>query len=132
VDIVTPEHVLAESAAMRSVFSRKRRMMIESLEAMGVGIDKYPEGTFYVWGNLENLPEPLRDGMAFFRAALEKQVIVVPGEFFDVNPGRRRPGRVSRFRNHIRFSFGPEEETLQSGLSRLADLVAVERTRAAG
>ena len=36
--------------------------------------------------------------MAFFRAALEQQVIVVPGEFFDVNPGKRRAARLSRFR----------------------------------
>jgi hypothetical protein len=29
----------------------------------------------------------------FFRAALDKQLIVVPGEFFDVNPGKRRSQR---------------------------------------
>ncbi len=28
--------------------------------------------------------------MGFFRAALEHKVITVPGEFFDVNPGKRR------------------------------------------
>ena len=36
------------------------------------------------------LPPPLNDGMGFFRAALEQKVIAVPGEFFDVNPGKRR------------------------------------------
>ena len=35
-------------------------------------------------------------------------MITVPGEFFDVNPGKRRLGRASRFRDHVRFSFGPE------------------------
>jgi N-succinyldiaminopimelate aminotransferase len=58
--------------------------------------------------------------MGFFRAALEKKVIVVPGEFFDVNPGKRRAGRTSRFRAHVRFSFGPAEATVRAGLERLA------------
>ena len=44
------------------------------------------------------MPAPLNDGMGLFRAALTKKVIVVPGEFFDVNPGKRRQGRASRFR----------------------------------
>ena len=46
--------------------------------------------------------------MAFLKAALEQKVICVPGEFFDVNPGKRRAGRPSRFRQYVRFSFGPE------------------------
>ena len=50
--------------------------------------------------------------MSFFRAALERKVICVPGEFFDVNPGKRRSGRPSRFRHYVRFSFGPEEATV--------------------
>ena len=45
---------------------------------------------------MRNLPSDcLNDGMGFFKAALEKKVIVVPGEFFDVNPGKRRAGRPS-------------------------------------
>ena len=40
--------------------------------------------------DLRGLPAGLDDGMEFFRAALERKVIVVPGEFFDVNPGQRR------------------------------------------
>ena len=55
----------------------------------------------------------INDGMAFFRAALERQVICVPGEFFDVNPGKRRSGRPSRFRHYVRFSFGPEEAAVR-------------------
>ena len=60
-----------------------------------------------MWGKVDGLPPPLNDGMGFFRAALAKKVIAVPGEFFDVNPGKRRSRRVSRFRSHVRFSFGP-------------------------
>ena len=68
--------------------------------------------------------------MRFFRAALERKVIVVPGEFFDVNPGGRRPGgRVSRFRDYVRFSFGPEEKVLRKGLKRIKAMIAAHRRR---
>ena len=86
--------------------------------------DRPPEGTFYVWGNLAGLPPPLNDGMGFFRAALEEQVITVPGEFFDVNPGKRRAGSRSRFRSYTRFSFGPARPVLERALDRLETLVA--------
>jgi hypothetical protein len=61
--------------------------------------------------------------MSFFRAALDKNVITVPGEFFDVNPGKRRAGGRSRFRAYIRFSFGPARPTLERALDRLERLV---------
>jgi aspartate/methionine/tyrosine aminotransferase len=61
--------------------------------------------------------------MGFFRAALDKQVIVVPGEFFDVNPGKRRSQRASRFRRHVRFSFGPAMASLETALGRLEALI---------
>jgi hypothetical protein len=51
-------------------------------------------------------------------------VIVVPGDFFDVNPGKRRDRRLSRFRKHVRFSFGPALETLEKAVARLEELVA--------
>ena len=53
--------------------------------------------------------------MQFFKAALEEKVICVPGEFFDVNPGKRRAGRPSRFRQYARFSFGPDEDDGEDG-----------------
>jgi N-succinyldiaminopimelate aminotransferase len=72
---------------------------------------------------VQDLPPPLSDGMGFFRAALEEKVIVVPGEFFDVNPGKRRAGRPSRFRQHVRLSFGPSRESIEKALSRLERVV---------
>jgi aspartate/methionine/tyrosine aminotransferase len=65
--------------------------------------------------------------MSFFRAALKERVICVPGEFFDINPGKRRSGRPSRFRNYVRFSFGPEEGKVREGVSRIQRLVRGER-----
>lgn len=112
-----------ETAAIQATFSRKRALMLDGLRKLGVSIDVEPEGTFYVWGSVAELPEGLSDGMSFFRAALDHKVIVVPGQFFDVNPGKRRAGRQSRFARHLRFSFGPSEEVLTRALRRLGTLV---------
>jgi aspartate/methionine/tyrosine aminotransferase len=88
-----------------------------------VRFDLEPEGTFYCWGDLSNLPPHLRTADAFFRAALAEKVIVVPGPFFDVDPGKRRVGRPSRFKSHVRFSFGPSEAVIDEALARLGKLV---------
>lgn len=119
VPLLHPDHVRAETQAIRETFTRKRRVMLDGLRDLGVRFDAEPEGTFYCWGDLSALPAPLNDGMSFFRWALEQQVICVPGEFFDINPGKRRSGRGSRFRRYARFSFGPEIETISAGLERL-------------
>src|SRR5450755_406735 len=123
-----PSHVERELSAIQAAFRPKRERLLEGLRALGVRVEPAPEGTFYVWGDLSGLPAPLSEGMALFRAALEHQVITVPGEFFDVNPGKRRRGRASRFRNHARFSFGPPMDVVERALERLGALV---RARAA-
>ena len=117
------EHVRTETAAIQKTFSRKRELMLEGLKRIGVLVDVAPEGTFYVFGSVADLPARMNDGQSFFRAALEHRVIVVPGEFFDVNPGKRRAHRPSRFRHHVRFSFGPSEESLTRALGRLEKMV---------
>ncbi len=113
----------AEARAIQSVFGEKRQLVIDRLRAMGVGVSAPPSGAFYVFAELRNLPPALRDGMDFFRAALERQVIVVPGKFFDVDPGRRRDHIPSRLRNYVRVSYGPSMETVTAGLDRLDELV---------
>src|SRR5260370_7501654 len=104
-------------------FRRKGEGVLAGLERIGIHADRPPDGPFYVWGNLSGLPPPLNDGMAFFRAALERKVITVPGEFFDVNPGKRRHGRASRFRSYVRFSFGPERRFVERAADRVAAMV---------
>ena len=86
---------MKETLAIHHDFREKRDRFHSRLERLGVRIDRAPDGTFYVWGNLAGLPAPLNDGMGFFRAALEQKVITVPGEFFDVNPGKRRAPRLA-------------------------------------
>jgi aspartate/methionine/tyrosine aminotransferase len=123
VPLLEEAHVIQETNAIQQVFRAKRDRLLSGLQRLGVRVDRVPDGTFYVWGNVAQLPAPLNDGMGFFRAALEKQVIVVPGEFFDVNPGKRRSSRASRFRQYVRFSFGPSMATMETALSRLEQLV---------
>jgi aspartate/methionine/tyrosine aminotransferase len=117
-------HVIAETEAIHRVFRAKRDALLSRLERLGIRTDRAPEGTFYVWGRVDGLPAPLADGMGFFRAALGKKVICVPGEFFDVNPGKRRSQRTSRFRAHVRFSFGPSLPSLETACDRLEEMIA--------
>jgi aspartate/methionine/tyrosine aminotransferase len=123
ISLLEETHVRAETAAIARAFAEKRTLLVERLRRLGVHIELAPEGTFYVWGDLSGLPEPLNDGMSFFRTALDHKVIVVPGEFFDVNPGKRRGPHRSRFRRHARFSFGPPIEVLQRGCDRLEAII---------
>lgn len=119
IPLLDPEKTLDETRALSHVFRRKRNRALARLQAMGVEVERPPEGTFYVFGNLRGLPEPISTGMKLFRAALAHRVIVVPGAFFDVNPGKRRAGHPSRFRHHVRVSFGPPEGAVESGLDAL-------------
>ncbi len=127
IPLLSVEHARLETAAIQASFARKRDLMIAGLKRIGVTIDSEPQGTFYVWGSVAELPAGLNDGHAFFRAALDHKVIVVPGEFFDVNPGKRRANRASRFRHHVRFSFGPSEAVLTRALVRLEEMVKLRR-----
>jgi len=128
IPLLTDEHVQKETLATHAAFREKREKMIARLERLGIRADRAPDGTFYVWGNLASLPPPLNEGMGFFRAALERKVITVPGEFFDVNPGKRRSHRASRFRSYARFSFGPPMAQVEEALTRVEALV-VSATR---
>jgi aspartate/methionine/tyrosine aminotransferase len=118
VRVLEPARADQETHALRNVFSRKRNLMVERLASMGLHIARPSEGTFYVWACVQTLREPFDDSGVFFRRALERRVMTVPGAFFDVNPGQRRRGR-SPFHNWMRFSFGPSEPNVRLGLERL-------------
>jgi N-succinyldiaminopimelate aminotransferase len=124
IELLSPAAAMAETKAIHTEFGKKRKKLLEGLRDLGFTVDLPPEGTFYVWASAQHLPPSISDGMAFFRAALERKVITVPGEFFDVDPGKRRGGRASRFRRHLRFSFGPPMSKLDLALERFKDLIA--------
>lgn len=126
--LLEPDVADREAAAIQATFSAKRDLMLRRLGEMGIRVagsdDGGPEGAFYCFADLRRLPAPLNDGMAFFRAALERKVIGVPGVFFDIDPGNRRDHIASRLAGFVRLSFGPDREQLETGLDRLAELVA--------
>ncbi len=121
-DLLEPEHVYQETVAIQLNFRQKRDYMLARLRAMGIQPDAQPGGTFYIWANLAQLPEPLNDGLAFFKEGLAEKVITVPGIFFDVNPEQRRA--QGRYGNYSRISFGPEMAELERGLDALERLIA--------
>ena len=117
-----PERADQETTALREVFSRKRNLMLKTLKDLGIRFAHEPLGTFYCWGSLESLPEPFNDAMSFFWKALDHQVMTVPGQFFDVNPGgfRKAP---SPYEKWMRFSFGPPMDNMVMGLERLTKML---------
>ncbi len=123
IPLLEVESCRAETTAIHTEFSKKRQRLLNGLRDLGFVVDLPPEGTFYIWASAAHLPPALADGMGFFQHALARKVICVPGEFFDVDPGKRRGGRPSRFRGHLRFSFGPVMPQLDKALARIAELI---------
>lgn len=120
-DLLEPELIKKETMAIQKHFRDKRDYMKKRLEEMGIEIEALPEGAFYFWANLQKLPTPINDSMRFFLEGLKEKVITVPGEFFDVNPGKRR-GKA-RYTKYCRISFGPDLEKLEKGLNSLQRVI---------
>jgi aspartate/methionine/tyrosine aminotransferase len=123
IDLLSDDVTDAETEAIHTAFAKKRTFLLKALSDMGIKIDLPTEGGFYAWGSVEDLGPGLDDALSFFDAALERKVITVPGMFFDINPGRRRQERPSRFGSHLRFSFGPEMHKLEEAVSRLRKMI---------
>jgi aspartate aminotransferase len=97
--------------AMRTTYRRRRDLVLARLDARGIGYAR-PRGTFYVLVELTGSVEPSRD---FARRLLTKEhVAVVPGSAF----GAGGEGTV-------RISLAASEESIATGIDRLAD--ALER-----
>ena len=120
-------HAGAELLATRKEFAVKRKMMMEGLAELGIHTPaNQPLGTFYLWASIENLPGKLSDADYFFHACLQKKVITVPGHFFDVRPFRVRPTNEP-YRHWVRFSYGPNRQTIKTALERIAQVIAEHR-----
>lgn len=128
IEVLEPQRADRETKTVRRVFTEKRNITVARLSEMGITFPRAPEGTFYAFGSIRDLPAPLNDGMEFYRRALTHRVLTVPGEFFDVNPGQTRQGR-SPLSSYIRFSFGPPLVNLNSGLDRLAEMISSAKPR---
>lgn len=101
----------------------------------GIKVDCIPQGTFYsliksntvatfyMWVNLADLPPPINNGLIFFEECIKEKVIVVPGIFFDVNPGKRRDLFNSPCQSYVRLSFGPDMDQIKKGLDAIERVI---------
>lgn len=125
IELLNPDLARQETLAIQTCFMQKKTRVLQRLREMGITVTHEPEGSFYIWANLSNLPESINTGLSFFEAGLQEKVITVPGEFFDVNPGKRR--RSKRFSNYTRISFGPEMAKVEQGLDALQRMIQNHR-----
>jgi aspartate/methionine/tyrosine aminotransferase len=125
--MLEPSLVQNEMIHLQSHFRDKRDYVVRRLREMGFIIKYVPDSTFYLWLNLEGLPETIADGLNFFQACLEEKVIVVPGIFFDLNPSRRRDLFDSPCHHFVRLSYGPRMDVLKMGMDAIERVVQKHR-----
>ncbi|KAG6854724.1 hypothetical protein C0991_002437 [Blastosporella zonata] len=119
IPLLDPALVALEKVALQKHFKAKRDHVLSRLHALGLDVDLPPTSTFYIWLNLEKLPEPLNNGLVFFEELLKFKTIVIPGIFFDINPSHRRNLFNSPCHHFVRLSFGPPIEDLDRGLDAI-------------
>ena len=122
IEVLQPERADIDTDALRKVFSRKRNYMVDTLKKNNIICSPEPSGTFYVWADISQLPDPINNADAFFEEALKRKVMTVPGYFFDISPGDNDK-RNSPFNQFVRFSFGPQEDNMKMGLARLTEMI---------
>jgi aspartate/methionine/tyrosine aminotransferase len=121
ITLLDPELAIQETIAIQEHFTKKRNYMLGRFQEMDIIIEAEPEGTFYFWANLSQLPPPINNGMKFFEEGLNEKFITVPGLFFDVNPGKRRGS--AHYQSYARISFGPEMQKLVTGLDSMERMI---------
>jgi len=115
---------MAETKAIHAAFGKKRAALLNGLRDLGFTVDLPPRARS-TSGRRFDHPAGSRSATAWRSSAPRSiaNVITVPGEFFDVDTGKRRGGRASRFRRHLRFSFGPPLARITLALERFKELV---------
>ncbi|GAA5925244.1 pyridoxal phosphate-dependent aminotransferase [Sporobolomyces koalae] len=121
--LLEPERVKSDRKALQAHFKTKRDHVLRRLREIGFEVKNPPNATFYIWLDLRQLPAPLSSGMVFFEELLKERTIVVPGQFFDVNPSNRRNLLDSPCDKFVRISFGPPLEQLDRGLDAMQRVV---------
>ena len=95
-----------EVVSMREVYDRRRKLMFEGLNSLGLTVKVEPTGAFYMLANCRHLSS---DSYKLAFDILEKAGIgVTPG--IDFGSGAE---------GFIRFSYANSEENIEEGLSRL-------------
>ena len=98
----------------REIFAERRRLMVDGLRAIGLGVGVEPSGAFYVLANARHFSG---DSLRFAYEILERaHVAVTPGVAF----GRNAEG-------YLRFSYAASVERIQEGLRRLGGFLAARQ-----
>lgn len=98
-------------ARFARIFAERRRIMIEGLRAIGLGVGFEPTGAFYILANARHFSA---DSLSFAYEILERShVAVTPGVAF----GRNAEG-------YLRFSYSASVERIREGLRRLGAFLA--------
>jgi len=105
----------AMTRAMRAACEERRALLVAGLRRLGFGIDRDPEGAFYVLADATAFcAEGRADSRALAFELLERaHVGVTPGIDF----GEAAEGR-------LRFCYAVSRETIETALSRLAPVLA--------
>jgi aspartate/methionine/tyrosine aminotransferase len=105
--IVAVEGCHEEINEMKETYARRRRVMIDKLKALGFGIEKEPEGAFYVFANARKFSD---DSYQLAFDILENaHVGVTPGIDFGANG-----------EGYLRFSYANSMANIEKGMDRIA------------
>ena len=103
-----------ESARFRRIFDERRRVMVDGLRSIGLGVGAPPTGAFYVLANARRFTG---DSLAFAFEILERaHVGVTPGVDF----GRNAEG-------YLRFSYAQSLERIQEAIGRIGRFLSERR-----
>jgi aspartate/methionine/tyrosine aminotransferase len=99
----------------RMEFKRRRDFIVPALRELGFAVPVMPDGAFYVYADISQLPHPdAGDSAAFAMSVLrQSHVAIVPGGDF----GFAAPER------HVRFSYATRYERIEEAVDRLARLL---------
>jgi len=101
----------ADVEAMREAYDRRRRLVVQRVREMGLGLPVEPRGAFYVFCNVSSVCE--RTGMNVYELCFDilerAHVAVTPGT--DFGPGGE---------GYVRISYATALDRIQVGLDRLA------------
>jgi aspartate/methionine/tyrosine aminotransferase len=100
-----------ETVRFCRIFAERRRVMVDGLRAIGLGVAFEPDGAFYVLANARRFSG---DSIAFAYEILERaHVAVTPGRAFGSNA-----------EGYLRFSYASSVERIGEGLRRLGAFLA--------
>ncbi|HEY3068590.1 MAG TPA: pyridoxal phosphate-dependent aminotransferase [Methylomirabilota bacterium] len=103
-----------DARRFRAIFDERRRLMIDGLRAIGLGVGFEPTGAFYVLANARRFT---RDSVRFAYEILEDaHVAVTPGAAFGANA-----------EGYLRFSYAASPDRIQEGLRRLRRFLEARR-----